>query len=67
MKTLGLHTGADLKKLSESELIAHFGKTGGFFYRIVRGIDERPVEQHRVTKSVGVEDTFPFDLINPEA
>ena len=66
MKTLGLHTGADLKKLSETELIAHFGKTGGFFYRIVRGIDERPVEPHRITKSVGVEDTFPFDLVNPE-
>jgi DNA polymerase-4 len=28
----------------------------------VRGIDEREVQPHRETKSVGAEDTFPFDL-----
>jgi DNA polymerase-4 len=66
MKSMGLHTGADLKKLSEQELLRHFGKTGGFFYKIVRGIDERPVEPHRETKSIGAEDTFPHDLGNIE-
>ena len=62
MKRLGLHTGADLKKLSESELIWHFGKTGKFYYNIVRGIDEREVQPHRETKSISAEDTFPYDL-----
>lgn len=62
MKTLGLHCGADLKKLSEVEMIRHFGKTGKFFYKIVRGEDNRPVQPHRKAKSVGAEDTFPQDL-----
>ncbi len=62
MKQLGLHTGADLKKLTEAELIKHFGKAGKFFYKIVRGNDPREVQPHRETKSVGAEDTFPYDL-----
>ena len=66
MKTLCLHNGADLKKLSEAELTRHFGKSGGFFYRIVRGIDEREVLPHRETKSIGAEDTFPYDLTSIE-
>lgn len=66
MKGMGLHTGGDLKKLTEVELVKRFGKTGRFFYRIVRGNDDRPVQPHRETKSVGAEDTFPFDLATLE-
>ena len=66
MKTLGLHTGADLKKLTEPDLIRHFGKIGKFFFQIVRGIDPREVQPHRETKSVGAEDTFEFDLVDIE-
>jgi DNA polymerase-4 len=66
MKSMGLHTGADLKELSERELTKHFGKSGRFFFKIVRGIDDREVEPHRETKSVGAEDTFPFDLTTTE-
>jgi DNA polymerase-4 len=62
MKGLGLHTGADLKTLSEEELVKHFGKSGHFFYRIVRGIDDREVRADRETKSMGAEDTFSYDL-----
>jgi DNA polymerase-4 len=62
MKGMGLHTGADLKKLTEAELTKRFGKPGRFFYKIVRGIDDREVQAHRETKSVGAEDTFPYDL-----
>ena len=62
MKKMGLFTGADLKKLSEQELKTHFGKVGSFYYRIVRGIDDREVQPHRETKSLGAEDTFPYDL-----
>src|SRR4051812_4880776 len=71
MKSMNLFIGADLKALSEAELIKHFGKTGRFFYKIVRGIDDREVQPNRETKSVAAEDTFPADLttleeMNPE-
>lgn len=66
MKSMGLHTGADLKKLTEAELIKHFGKSGQFFFSIVRGIDDREVQPHRETKSIGAEDTFPYDLTSLE-
>lgn len=64
MKNLGFHHGADLKKLSQDELVNHFGKMGRFFFKIVRGIDDRPVQPHRKVKSVGAEDTFPYDLVS---
>lgn len=63
MKSLRIHNGSDLKKLSEEELVHHFGKAGRFYFRIARGIDDRPVEPNQETKSIGAEDTFPEDLI----
>jgi DNA polymerase IV len=71
MKSMGLHYGADIKKLSETELVKHFGKPGRFFYKIVRGQDDREVKPDREIKSVSAEDTFPHDLtsleeMNPE-
>lgn len=61
MKAMQINTGADLKNLSESQLIAQFGKSGKFYYKIVRGIDNRAVQSHRETKSVGAEDTLSED------
>ncbi|QRR00497.1 DNA polymerase IV [Dyadobacter sandarakinus] len=66
MQRMQLFTGADLKKLTEDELVRHFGKTGRFFYQIVRGIDDRQVQPHRETKSLGPEDTFTKDLTEME-
>ncbi|MCM5527987.1 DNA polymerase IV [Parasegetibacter sp. NRK P23] len=66
MNKMGIFTGADLKKMEEQALLKSFGKAGAFYYRIVRGIDDRPVQPHRETKSVGAEDTFPYDLTLPE-
>lgn len=62
MKSMNIHTGADLKELSEKELIQHFGKVGRFYYQIVRGIDNRAVVPNQETKSIGAEDTFQKDL-----
>lgn len=64
MKELGIYTGADLRTRSLEELEQRFGKTGRFFYRIVRGQDHRPVNPKRVRKSVGSERTFSRDLQN---
>jgi DNA polymerase-4 len=66
MKSMHLHTGGDLKKLTEQVLVDTFGKSGRFYYRIVRGIDERPVHPFRETKSLAAEDTFDHDLISFE-
>lgn len=62
MRAMGLHTGGDLKKLSEESMVQLFGKPGRFYYQIVRGVDNRPVQPHRETKSVSVEDTYQEDL-----
>ena len=62
MKGMGIHTGKDLKSFSEEELSKRFGKSGKFFYHMVRGEDQRPVRPHRIIKSIGIEDTFETDL-----
>jgi DNA polymerase-4 len=62
MERMGIFKGADLKRKSEADLFRLFGKAGRFYYRIVRGIDDRPVESERISKSVGVEETFRQDL-----
>ena len=66
MKSMGLHTGADLKRLSLDELTQYFGKVGNFYYNIVRGIDNREVHPNRESKSAGAEDTFAYDLTDIE-
>lgn len=62
MHTMGIYTGADLKKYSEEELCIHFGKAGYYYYRYARGIDNREVEAERIRKSVGAENTFSEDI-----
>jgi len=62
MHKIGIHQGKDLKQLSIEELVRLFGKNGQYFYDIVRGIDDRPVNPNRERKSVGTEFTFSKDL-----
>ncbi len=62
MNQMNIFTGADLKKFSKIELAQNFGKAGTFYYNIVRGWDDRPVNNNRVRKSIGVERTFRNDL-----
>lgn len=66
MKELGIHNGADLKTWSEPDLIRHFGKAGLFYYRISRGMDDRPVKPDRIRKSVGAENTFDNDVLDTD-
>ena len=62
MKKMGIKTGADLQALDEAEVVRRFGKVGRHYYRIVRGLDDRPVRPNRRRKSVGAERTFLEDI-----
>lgn len=63
MKKMGIKTGGDLRKLTEIELAQRFGKSGRYYYRIVRAEDHRPVNPNRIRKSIGAERTF-FEDVN---
>lgn len=62
MRNLGILTGADLKQRSRQELEKFFGKAGGYYYHIARGIDLREVVPNRVRKSIGKETTLSEDV-----
>ncbi len=62
MKELGIHTGADLRQWERVDLVRNFGKAGGFYYKIVRSEDHRPVSPDRIRKSISAENTFDRDL-----
>ena len=63
MHRLKIRKGSDLKRLSKIELGQHFGKTGHFYYDIVRGVDNREVNPDRVRKSLSEETTFAEDIV----
>lgn len=67
MHLKGIFKGADLKSKSEQQLNRWFGKSGRYYYNIVRGIDNRPVNPHRIRKSLGAERTYEFDINTQEA
>ncbi len=58
----GIKTGLDLKRLDRQELKRRFGKSGDYYYDLVRGIEYRQVNSHREPKSLGTECTFPEDI-----
>lgn len=62
MHALGIKTGGDLKTWSEYDLVTTFGKAGRYYFKIVRGIDNREVKPHRTRKSYGKERTFLEDV-----
>jgi DNA polymerase IV len=65
MLTLGIETGADLRRQTLDFLQRNFGKAGNWYYEIARGQDDRPVQADRERKSSGSETTFAEDLIDP--
>lgn len=62
MHKIGVFNGAQLRACSLRFLNDVFGKAGTVFYYFARGIDERPVENVRIRKSVGCEQTFLEDI-----
>ncbi|WP_230380254.1 DNA polymerase IV [Kaistella gelatinilytica] len=67
MHELHIFKGSDLKKKSLEELTNLFGKSGNYYYNVVRGIHNSEVKPHRTQKSVGVEETFWENLLDEEA
>lgn len=62
MYKLGVFTGNDLKKKTLEFLETNFGKSGSYYYHVVRGIHNTAVKPHRIPKSVGAERTFTENL-----
>jgi DNA polymerase-4 len=62
MYQLGIFTGLELKSKSLDFLSTHFGKSGAFYYHVVRGIHNSEVKPNRITKSVAAEHTFDTNL-----
>lgn len=66
MDDLGIFRGADLIQWSKEGLQLKFGKAGIYYFEMVRGNDQRPVNPHRIRKSLGAERTFNEDLVEIE-
>lgn len=62
MYSLGIFTGLDLKSKTLDFLDKNFGKSGRFYYNVVRGIHLSEVKAQRVAKSVAAEHTFSENL-----
>ena len=62
MYQLGIFTGLELKSKTLEFLEKHFGKSGNFYYNVVRGIHNSEVKSNRITKSVAAEHTFDVNL-----
>lgn len=62
LRSMNIRRGADLRQLELPVLKRLFGKSGEWFYAVVRGIDDRPVETEYDPKSVSRETTFDMDL-----
>ena len=62
MYDLGVFTGLDLKRRPLAFLKENFGKSGAYYYEIVRGIHRSKVKPSRLRKSLAAERTFSTNL-----
>ncbi len=58
MYRLGIFTGLDLKQKPKDFLDEHFGKSGRYYYHVVRGEHFSEVKSSRTRKSLAAERTF---------
>jgi DNA polymerase-4 len=58
MYRFGIFTGKDLKDKSLNFLIEKFGKSGSYYYQVVRGTHNSKVSSSRTRKSLAAERTF---------
>ena len=67
LRHIGVQVGADLLAIGEAELVRQLGKFGARLHQLGLGIDERPVQPNRDSKSIGAERTFDADISDPVA
>ena len=65
LRRVGVHTVAELERVSEDELVRMVGQAHGrSLYRMARADDDRRVVAEREAKSVSVEGTYDTDLVD---
>ena len=62
MYELGIFTGLDLKSKTQPFLTEHFGKSGAYYFNVVRGVHLSSVKPNRARKSLAAERTFSNNL-----
>jgi DNA polymerase IV len=62
----GITTIGEIAALDDGRLRELFGSWGPDVRELARGIDRRPVEPERETKSISTEETFEFDVTDEE-
>lgn len=67
MHELHIFKGRDLKAKTLEQLTGLFGKSGNYYYNVVRGIHNSEVKPFRIQKSVGVEETYWENLLDEDA
>lgn len=66
LEALHIATFGDLRALTAEQAGHMFGKVGAHFWRLSRGLDDRPVIPERDAKTVSHESTFPVDVTDQE-
>lgn len=64
---LGIRTVGDLAQVPPATLQREFGAAGGHLAALAWGRDDRRVTAHVPDKSIGAEETFAYDVDDPEA
>lgn len=67
LEDMAVHTFGDIRKLSPERLERLCGVDGEHFYRLAHGLDDRDVTPDSQAKSIGQEETFEADVIDPQA
>lgn len=63
LERLGVRTVGDLAALDERTVVSSLGRASGVhLLALSNGLDDRPVEVSRETKSIGHEETYPQDI-----
>ena len=66
LEAMGLHSVASLAGCPRATLVQEFRNSADWLLAMAHGIDDRPVREDRVRKSLGAERTFEHDLTTGE-
>ena len=64
LESIGVKSIGDLQALQGEELVKHFGKTGVWLWGVAHGLEEIPVRERTLMKSLSAEHTFDSDVLD---